>query len=81
MWSEMNAKTYQRHLEKELLPAVQRLYKQKNWNFVQENAPSRHLNFVQDILQETLNSPFIKTYEWLLSSRDCNLLDYIFGIK
>ena len=32
---KMNTKTYQRHLEKELLPAVQRLYKQKDWNFVQ----------------------------------------------
>ena len=77
----MIAKIYQRHLEKELLPAGQRLYKQKNWNFIQENVPSRHSNFVQDILQETLNSPFTKTYEWLPSSRDCNPLDYIFGIK
>ena len=27
----MNAKTYKRHVQKELLPAVQRLYKHKNW--------------------------------------------------
>ena len=59
---KMNAKTYKQHLQKELLPAVQRLYKH-NWIFVQDNTPSHRSNHVQDFLQEALNSRFIKTHE------------------
>ena len=43
---KMNAKTYKRHLQKELLPAVQRFYKHKNCTFVQDNAPSHCSNVV-----------------------------------
>ena len=78
---KMNAKTYKRHLQKELLPAVQRLYKHKNWIIVQDNAPSHCSNLVQDFLQETLNSSFIKTHEWPPSLPDCNPLDYYFWNK
>ena len=78
---KLNAKTYKRHLQKELLPAVQRLYKHKNWIFVQHNAPSHRSNLVQDILQELLNSRFIKTHEWPPSSHDYNPLDYYFQNK
>ena len=49
---KMNAKTYKQHLQKELLPAFQRLCKHKNWTFVQGNAPSHRSNLVQDFLQE-----------------------------
>ena len=52
---KVNAQTYKRHLQKELLPAVQRLYKQKNWIFVQDNELSHRSNPVQDFIQETLN--------------------------
>ena len=72
---KMNAKSYKRHLQKELLPAFQRLYKHKNWIFVQDNALSHRSNLVQDFLQETRNSSFIKTHEWPPSSPDCNPLD------
>ena len=78
---KMNAKTCKRHLQKELLPAVQRLYKHKNCIFVQDNAPSHRSNLVQDFLQETLNSRFIKTHEWLPSSAEYNPLDYYFWNK
>ena len=64
---KMNTKIYKRHLQKELLPAVQCLYKHKNWIFVQDNAPSHRSNLVQDFLQETLNSGFIIPHEWPLS--------------
>ena len=47
---KMNAKPYKQHLQKELLLAVQRIYKHKNWIFVQDNAPSDRSNFVQDFL-------------------------------
>ena len=52
---KVNAQTYKRHLQKELLPAVQRLYKHKNWIFVQDNELSHRSNPVQDFIQETLN--------------------------
>ena len=76
-----NAKTCKQHLQKELLPAIQHLYKHKNWIFVQDNAPSHCLNLVQDFLQETLNSRFIKTHEWPPSSPIAIPSITIFGIK
>ena len=74
----MNAQAYKRHLQKELLPAVQCLYIHKNWIFVQDNAPSHHSNHVQDFLQEALNLRFVKTPEWPSSSPDRSPLDYYF---
>ena len=47
----------------------------------QENAPSHRSNLVQDFLQETLHSRFIKTHEWPPSSPDSNPLDYYFWNK
>ena len=78
---KINAKTYKRHLQKELLHAVQRLYKHKRWIFVQDNASSHRSNLVQDFSQEILNSRFIKTHEWPPSSPDCNPLNYYFWNK
>ena len=78
MWSENEWKDIQATITKELLPVIQRLYKHKNWIFLQDNAPSHRSNLVQDFLQETLNSRFIKTHECPLSSPDCNPLDYYF---
>ena len=51
-WNFLNLK----RLQKELSPAVQRLYKQKNWIFLQDNAPHYRSNFVQDFL--TRNTQF-----------------------
>ena len=62
---KVNTQTHKRHLQKELLPVVQRLNNHKNWIFVQDNAPSHRSNLVQDFLQKTLNSRFIKTHEWV----------------
>ena len=73
---KLNAEIYKQHLQKEFLPAVQRIYKHKNWIFIQDNAPSHRLNLVRDFLHETLNSCFIKTHEWFSSPPDCNPLDY-----
>ena len=49
---KVNAQTYERHLQKDLLPAVQRLYIYKNWIFVQNNALPHRSNLLQDFLQE-----------------------------
>ena len=64
MWSENECKDMQARFTERILPAVQRLCKHKNCIFVQDNAPSHRSNLVQDFLQETLNSGFIKTHEW-----------------
>ena len=68
---KMNAKTYKRHW----------LMNIKNWIFLQDNTSSHRQNPIQDFLQETLNSRFIKTHEWPPSSPDCNPLDYCFWNK
>ena len=50
--------------------------------FLCKTTHQSHLsNPVQDILQEALNSRFIKTHEWPQWSPDCNPLDYYFWNK
>ena len=53
-WNLLNLK----RLQKELSPAVQRLYKQKNWIFLQDNAPQYRSNFVQDFLTRNIQLTF-----------------------
>ena len=78
---KVNAQAYKLHLQKEILPVVQRFYVHKNWIFVQGNAPSHRSNLVQDFLQEALSLSFIKTLGWPPSSPDCSPLDYYFWNK
>ena len=75
---KMNAKAYKQHLQKELVPAVQHLYKHKNWIFVQDNTPSHCSKIFYKkhsiyILSKHMNGP--------LSSPNCNSLDYYFWNK
>ena len=37
---KVNAKSYKRHLEKELIPDIERVVKKKDWVFPQDSAPS-----------------------------------------
>ena len=75
---KVNAVSYRRHLKKELLPAVERIFNNQNLIFIQDNASSLLSNLVQDFLQQTLHSRFSKPQEWPPSSPDCNPLDYYF---
>ena len=70
-WNLLNLK----HLQKELLPAVQRLCKHKNWIFLQDNTPQHSSNLVKDFLtrntqfafyQSTWTAPLVT---WLQSPR------------
>ena len=59
---KMNAKVYKQHLQKELVPAVQHLYKNKNWIFVQDNTPSHRLKIFYKkqsiyVLSKHMNGP------------------------
>ena len=78
---KVNAKTYKKHLEKQLFPEVERLINSISWTFLQDSAPSHRSNLAQNFLKEKLGSKFIKHTEWPPSSPDCNSLDYTFGTK
>ena len=78
---KVNAKTYKKHLEKQLFPEVDRLINGTSWIFLQDSAPSHRSNLVQNFLKEKLGSKFIKHIEWPPSSPYCNPLDYHFWKK
>ena len=78
---KVNAKSYKRHLEKELIPDIERVVKRKDWVFLQDSAPSHRAHIVQDLLKETLGKRFIKSNEWSPPSPDCNPLDFYFWDK
>ena len=75
---KVNAVNYRRHLKNQLFPAIEKVYKWKDWIFVQDGAPSHRSNLVQTFLDETLNRRYIKAAEWPPSSPDSNPLDYYF---
>ena len=78
---KVNAKFYKKHLEKQLLPEVDNIMKNKRWIFIQHSAPSHRANIVQDFLKEKLHKRFVKHTERPQSSPDCNPLDYHFWNK
>lgn len=78
---KVNGKSYKKHLEKTLLPDVDRIMQNDRWIFIQDSAPSHRANIVQDFLKERLCTRFIKSTEWPPSSPDCNPLDYHFWNK
>ena len=78
---KVNSKTYKKHLEKELIPDIERIMKRRNWMFIQNSAPSHRSNLVQDFLTEKIDKRFIKHNEWPPASPDCNPLDYYFWDK
>ena len=78
---KVNAKTYKKHLEKQLFPEVNRLLNGTSWIFLQNSTPSHCSNLVQNFLKEKLSSKFIKHTEWPPSLPDCNPLDYHFWNK
>ena len=54
LWTLLNLK----HLQKELLPVVQHIYKHKNWIFLQDNTPQHRSNPVQDFLSRNIQFTF-----------------------
>ena len=78
---EVNFKTYQKHLEKELLRKVHRIMNNNTWIFIQDSELSHRANIVQDFLKEKMDKRFIEHTEWPPSSPDCNPLDYHFWNK
>ena len=75
---KVNAKGYNKHLEKILLSNTESIMKRNDWIFLQDSAPSHKSNLVQDFLTEKLHKRFVKHTEWAPTSLDCNFLDYHF---
>ena len=78
---KVNAKTYNKHLKKQLFPEIDQLMNGTSWIFLQDSAPSHPPNLVQNFLEEILVSKFIKHTEWPPSSPDYSSLDYHFWNK
>jgi len=73
---KVNAKSYQKHFQKDLLPAIDKVTKRNDWIFIQDGAPTHRSKLVQTFLEEKLQNRFVKASEWPPSSPDCNLLVY-----
>ena len=78
---KVNGKSYLKHLRKDLIPFLERMYPRNDCIFVQDSAPSHRANIVQAFLKEKLGKRFVKNTEWPPSSPDCNPLDYHFWNK
>ena len=59
-------------------PAVEALYLNKYFTFVQDSARSHRANQLQNFLKQKLKSRFVKNTDWPPKSPDCNPLDYYF---
>lgn len=75
---KVNAVFYKKHLEKKLIPSVEKLFSHKQWIFLQDSAPSHGSNLVQGYMNERLRKRFVKKTDWPPSSPDCNPLDFYF---
>lgn len=75
---KVDSHRYLAHLQNDLMPAIEKMYPNKDFTFVQDSAPSHRAKIVQSYLKEKLNSRFVKNTDWPPSSPDCNSLDYFF---
>ena len=73
---KVNAENYRKHPKKELFSAINKIYPQKDWIFIQDGATSHTCNLVQDFLKETIPRRYIKKDQWPPKSSDSNPLDY-----
>ena len=74
----MNGASYLKHLRDDLIPAVEAMYLNKDFTFVQDSALSHRANQVQNFLKQKLKSRFVKNTDWPPKSPDCKPLDYYF---
>ena len=75
---KVNETSYPKHIRDNLIPAVEAMYPNKDFTFVQDSAPSHRANQVQNFLKQKLKSRFVKNTDWPPKSPDCNPLDYYF---
>jgi len=75
---KVNAESYLKHLRDELIPAVEGMYPNNDFSFIQDSAPSHRANKIQKFLKEKCKSRFVKSTDWPPKSPDCNPLDFYF---
>ena len=78
---KMNGASYLKHIRDDLIPAVEAMYPNKDFTFVQESAPSHCANQAQNFLKQKLKSRFANNTYWPLKWPDCNHLDYFFWYR
>ena len=78
--TKVNAEVYTRHLRRELIPAIERLYANNDFIFVQDRASSHTSRLCQDFLREKLKKKnrFVASDQWPLYSPDLNPLEFYF---
>ena len=77
--SKVNGKCFTKHLEKDLLPALNQLYPAGNGIYVQDGASSHTCSLTQNFLKEKLGRHgFVNNKQWPPKSPDLNPLDYHF---
>ena len=81
--AKVNAGVYTKHLKTQLMPAIEKLYPDGDFIYVQDGASSHTSNLCQDFLLEHLKkkSRFVAYDEWPPYSCDLNPLDYYFWSK
>ena len=75
---KVNQVSFQQHLEKDIIPALERLYPRKDFVYVQDRASSHRAKTVQAYLSKTLKSRFVTGAQWPPNSPDLNPLDFYF---
>ena len=63
----MNGASYLKHLRDDLIPAVEAMYLNKDFTFMQDSALSYRASEVQNFLKQKLKSRFIKNTDRLLT--------------
>ena len=61
---KVNGASYLKQLRDDLIPAVEAMYPNKDFTFVQDSASSHRANQVQNFLKQRLKSRFVKNTDW-----------------
>ena len=73
---KVNRTFYLKRLRDDLIPAVEAMYPNKYFAFVQDRAPSHHANQGQNFLKQNWKSRFVKNTDWPPKLPDYKPLDY-----
>ena len=77
--TKVDAKYFVKHLKKDLIPALHRLYPAGNGIYVQDGASAHTSNLVQNHLKKEFGRDgFVNKNQWPPKSPDLNPLDYYF---
>jgi len=75
--TKVNGRLYTKHLKTQLIPAIEKLYPDNNYIFVQDGASSHTSDICQEFLESKLKkSQFVASNEWPPNSPDLNPSDY-----